>query len=296
MAEIEQGLAYGHPVISRWITRGLLAFAGAVLSVGLLSIRGLTTMSLGPVTLQALPVFFVLSGLLVGPAAVLGEAVGYVVFQAMQGVSAAWGGLSLLVFGLLARLFWGQVGEVDVHRPPQIRSAAQVKEFLIVASLAALGSAIFLAWVYDVIRHLPFYPTALFVALSLGLSTVIGAGIVLVVVPGLLGEDRWRRAVDAVRPTRRSIGAGNRTWMAVTATIFLAWFLGGSAVSVGFQVIDLVPPFHIRVRGLDPLLLFSDRGPFDQGGTTLQLAIGAAFLTLWLLSVRRWNILTISDD
>jgi hypothetical protein len=70
----------------------------------------------------------------------------------------------------------------------------------------------------------------------------------------------------------------------------------GSIVSIGFQVIDLVPPFHIRLRGLDPALLFTEVGPFDRGGAALQLAIGVTAFTLWVLAMRHAGMLTYSSD
>ena len=291
MAGIHNYMLERDGVVSWWRRRVLVGVAAAALCVVLLGVRQWTTVSFGPLTLQPLPMFVVLTGLVAGVAGVTGATVGYVGYQAIQGLVAIWGGLGLFTMGLLASLSWGALSRTETNDVPAVRSVNQAFEFLGVTLIACLGGATIAAWGYEVSGQLTFYPTAVFTVLSWILSTVVGGAVVLGTISLLVSTPRWRRLVRTLRPEYSALPDDRRSWLVITTVLITVWFLLGSFVSLGFQVVELVPPFHLRLRELSPLLFFTDTGPFNQGGATLQLALGTSMLTLWTISLRRWEFL-----
>lgn len=216
MTEAEGGVSGRRFVFSSWIGRVLLALLGCALCLWTMVLRGALTVNLGPVVLQPLPALVALVGLLGGPVAVAGCVIGFIAYQTLQGVPSAWEGVGYLVLGVSTYVLWGRFGQVRFRKPPQLRSSAEIREFLVVALLGALSSAVVTTWGYEIFGAFPFYPTALFVTLGQFASVALVGGFVLAVVPRVVGESRWRVAVETVRLPHRQPAKNGRAWTVVT--------------------------------------------------------------------------------
>jgi len=273
-----------------------VAAGAALVTAGTLHARQLLTVGVGPLAIGPVPAVIALAGLLFGPVAVVGSIVGYLGDQALQGFFPLWAAAGYLALGLLVRFFWGSLGTRANLTRPQLTSVSQLWTFVLAATLASLSAATLVAWGYEITGRFPFFPTVLSDGLARTLSVVIGGGVGLAVAPRLLGKDRWQSAVQPFDSRRHYRGDHTPSWIALTGVFLFAWVAIGSVTSIGFQIVELVPPFHLRLRGLDPLVLFKASGPFSGGGTTLQLGLGVTVMSLWFFSLRRWNIVGGRDQ
>ncbi|MDS0300292.1 hypothetical protein NDI76_16215 [Halogeometricum sp. S1BR25-6] len=296
MTEVGDSTPTQRSVWASRLERALLGVVGAVLCVAVSSVQAVTAVNIGPLVFRPVPGLVAVAGLVGGPAAVVGSTLGYLAYRIVTGVPAVWESVGLLVLGLLTYLLWNRFGSVRHQHPLRAPPLVQAREFAVAVGIASLGAAVVSSWGYEIAGTLPFFPTALFVATEYAASAVVWGGLVLVAVPRFVSEERWRAMVDAIRPTEDGRTGESRTWVVVTAAILFAWFLLGSAISGWFQVVELVPPFHLRLRGLDPLLVFTEAGPFGRGGVILQIAVGTTLATLWILSSLRWGLLPYGRD
>ncbi|MFC6864099.1 hypothetical protein ACFQGE_11600 [Halomicroarcula sp. GCM10025817] len=266
----------------RWAVVGLVIGALAVV------IQPFATLTLGPVSVTPLPMAFGLTSVLGGPLAVVACAVGYIATEATNSIVPVWSAVGYASLGLLVSVCWTQLND-NTRVVPDVRSRSAAGKWITASAVAALGSSTLLAWGYVIMGQFSFYPTALFTVLSYTVSLLVGGGAVVAGLPRIVGADRWqslaRRECENVRAQP---GTG---WIGLVTAILFGWFILASSISIGFQIVELVPPFHIRARDLEPLLLFTERGPFDDGGQVFQLAVGATAIALLVAVVRRYNVL-----
>jgi len=220
------------------------------------------------------------AALLLGPAGAGGAALGSVLSDLIVGVTGP-----LSVFGAFGQLFLGLVGYELWQRfgsmPPELASARDVGVLGLAALVGGMTATSIVGWGYAAFGEFPF-----FVATVLELPRVLIAAVGVSVPPLLvLPELRERRKLISV-VTDPAPGV-DRTTAPSTASLLLpvAWYLTGTALSVGYQVYELVPDETLRSFNIGLLLVFDNDAIFGDGGTRFQLVLGS-FLFVALVVIR----------
>jgi len=246
-------------VIAAVYMTALIPFKGLVLIEGFTEIR----------PANVLPVAF---GLMFGPAAAWGSAIGNLLSDAFGGTLTAGS-----VFGFLGNFFtgyvgyklWGHLGRLSCDTEPTMRSPSQLLEFVVVSFVAAAGTGAIIAWGLDLLGLFPFSVFATIITVNDFLAAaVIGPPLLYVLYPrirdaGLLYTDLMdERHLPDVPPRQRRIAAIG------LAVVSVAWLVVGIAISVGLQGV----PFGVA---------FGDVAP-GTGGSMLQAVVGAVAFSLVL--------------
>lgn len=245
-------------VIAAVYMTALIPFKGFVIVPGFTEVRPANVL---PVTL----------GLLFGPAAAWGAAIGNLLSDAFGGTLT-----SGSVFGFLGNFFsafvayklWGHLGPLSADEPPRMQSLAQLGEFVVIAFVSAAGTAAIIAWGLDLLGLFSFSVFAIIITVNNFLAAaIIGPPLLYLLYPRM--EDAGLRYTDLLRENvlgepplrRRHVGAIG------LATVAVVWLVGGILIGVVIQGI----PFGVPGGGIEP----------GTGGSTLQTAFGAvAFLAL----------------
>jgi|GEM_PF-5987965 len=266
----------------------VIALIAALVTAVILQAQALLTVSLGPIVIGPISVLVTVAGVLVGPIAVIGCVVGYLVHSAAYGFFPLLDASGHVALGLLVSLFWGGFKASESRN----RTVYRFRAFLAAAVIASFAAATFVTWGYEVTGRFPFFPNVVFIGLGNTLSVLIGGSIAFAVLSILLNNRKWQSMLRAVNLDRYPRNVWESPEIRISAGFLFAWMLIGSVVSIGFQIVELVPPYHIRVRSLDLLLLLHESGPFDHGGATLHLGLGVTVISLWLISLRRYRTAT----
>lgn len=256
--------------------------------------RGWMTLSVGVVAVQPVPGVAALAGLLFGPMVVVGAVAGYLIHLGTNGLGtplALWEATGYLFLGWFAYALWGNLGPLSSGHDPGVRSTAHLREFLIVAVISALSATVIVAWGFEVVGYLGFYPASVIAAVNTSLSVIIFGGALLS--PFKIGVQRSThlagalafRSGDGDRPTGDD---GGIPIMSVLLPVL--WIIVANAIDAGYQVLELVPVVSLRERSLDLLLAFKGEGLLGNEGMALQAAIGGFVLVLWIASMRREDV------
>lgn len=214
------------------------------------------------------------AALLVGPVGAWGAALGHLVVDVTRGVadlSSVFGALGQLVFGLVGYRLWHWVGSI----PADVTSRRDIGAFALVALVGAMAASAVVGWGQVVLGDAPFFVASVLWFPSLVLSTVV-VGLAVFFLWARL--DTSRQSTDRERVLDRS-----STQLHSLALVSVGWYLGGTALSLGFYVFSLVPDPAVRSLGLGRLLVL------DSGVSTTILVTVSAVLFVWLLvsSLRR---------
>lgn len=260
--------------------------AGAVAVTHLvLEFAGVRLGSFGPFALRPLPALVTAGGVLAGPIAVVGTLVGALSYQFVHGVVAPWRTAGYLLLGVLVVLFW-----YDVRLPRSLGNGSVDKSahFVVATVAASLWSATLVAWGYGATGQHPFFPAFTFYAVDTALSAVVLGGPVVAAFRWLGPVRGTLSAVRHVQPLIFRPDGASRTFRVELVAIPFGWFLLGSLVSVGFQVVERIPRFHFRLRNLGALTVLKEAWLFGRGGSTLLLAGGAICLLALVFLLRNW--------
>ena len=290
MSGIIERVRHRVPVTVSNSVTGLTAVAATLIYVGLLDLLGLPVVVPGVLAIEPVSVWVAAAGLFGGPLVVVGSVAGYLGYNSVFGPVPVWRGVEYLSLGLLLHLFVTRSGAVSPGRP--LRSAAQLRSLVTGVILAGLGSATLFAWGYDVVGEFRFAPLVFLSGVTQILSALVGAVLVFGLLPRVVGAEQWREASSALRSGLGPSAAPSPAWIRLSVILLCLWLVVGTVVSVGFRVIALIPTYHLRLRNLDALIVFTDSGVFSHGGASLQLGIGITVLSLWLLSLNRYDVLT----
>ncbi len=231
----------------------LIPFAGLVI------IPGITAVRPGNV----IPVIF---GLMFGPAAAWGSAIGNLIndiFAGTFGPGSAFGFVGNFFFGLLGYKLWGNLGALSSGVEPDFREkpGRQLLEFAVVGIVASAACAAIIAWGLEVLGLFPFsvLGTVIFVNNTIAVL-VLGPPLLYLTYPrikamGLLypdllhGEDLPE--TSATRAQTAAFGL---------AVVSVVWVVVGIAFSLGIQDV----PFGVEQAEV-----------FGEGGATVQILLGA---------------------
>lgn len=218
---------------------------------------------------NVLPVVF---GIMFGPAAAWGSAIGNLisdVFSGQFGVGSIGGFAGNFMFGFLGYRLWGNLGALSSGSEPDFREnvGRQLAEYVVIAVTASAACAAVIAWWLDILGLFPFSVFATIVTINNTLAAaVLGPPLLYLVYPrlkkmGLLYPDVLRTDdYDSSTGHQSTLGA-----YGIVATSVL-WVVVGVAIGVGLE-------------GFNPFTSMGD--VFGQGGSTAQLALGViGFLAL----------------
>lgn len=289
MSKLRERVSHVFPTTLSRPETGLMWFVASLVHLRIFEPVGLLVVVLESMTVQPLSMLVAVAGVVGGPVAVVGSVAGYLGYQSFQGGIAVWKSVEYLSLGLLVHLFWSRSAATDIRIP--LRSVRQVWSFVTVVTLAAFGSASLFAWGYAATGQFRFFPLVVFSGVTQAISALVGGGVVLGVLPRLVGDSRWQSAIGVLRRRPRSSVTRSRPWIRLSLLICCSWVVAGSVLSVGFRTVALLPASQLRQRGLEALLLFATAGPFGQGAAVLQIGVGVTVFSLWTFSMHRYDIL-----
>lgn len=241
----------------------LIPFAGLVI------IPGITAVRPGNV----IPVVF---GLMFGPAAAWGSAIGNLIndlFAGTLGPGSIGGFLGNFFFGMLGYKLWGNLGPLSSGAEPDFREnpGRQFLEYVAIAVGSSAACAAIIAWGLEIFGLFPFSVLGTVIVANNTIATVVlGPPLLYLTYPrikrmGLLYPDLLH---DEDLPDTGATRA--RTAAFGLLVVSIAWLVVGIAVSLGIQDVSFA-------AGQDET--------FGQGGSTVQIALGAvAFVVLLALT------------
>lgn len=236
----------------------LIPFAGLVI------IPGITAVRPGNV----IPVVF---GIMFGPAAAWGSAVGNLindVFAGTFGPGSLFGFIGNFFFGMVGYKLWGAMGVLSSGEEPTMRSGRQLFEFAIIAVVASALCAAIIAWGLEVLGLFPFSVLGTIIFLNNTIAVaVLGPPILLLVYPRI--KEMGLLYPDVMEPEDLPAVAASREQTAALGLVAISvvWLVVGLAISFGIQDV----PFGIGTGEA-----------FGQGGSTVQIVIGAIGLLIVL--------------
>ena len=241
----------------------LILFAGFVIVPGITSIR----------PANAVPVVL---GLVFGPAAAWGAAVGNLindVFTGQLSPASAFGFVGNFFYGLLGYKLWGNLGPLSSGLEPDFRErpGRQLLEFAVVGLAAAAACAAIIGWGLEMLGLFPFSVLGTIVFLNGAIAIlVLGPPLLYLLYPrlealGLCYPDLlYEEELPAASGTRAQVAAFG------LVVVSIGWLVAGIAFSLGVGDV----PFGVeqeRVAG--------------QGGALVQVLLGTvAFLALLALT------------
>ncbi|WP_416840026.1 QueT transporter family protein [Haloferax sp. DFSO52] len=246
-------------VIAAVYMTALIPFKGFVIVPGFTEVRPAI----------ALPVAL---GLLFGPAAAWGAAIGNLLSDAFGGTLSAgsvFGFVGNFFSGFVAYKLWGNLGRLSSQEKPTMRTLPQLAEFVVISFVAAAGTAAIIAWGLDLLGLFPFSRFALIISFNNFLAAaILGPPILYLLYPRLeaaqflytdIMGDQLAPEIPAERQHTAAVG------LAAVASV---WLVGG--IVIGIVVVGV--PFEVPVTGIQP----------GTGGSTLQAVFGAVAFVLLL--------------
>ncbi|THE65745.1 QueT transporter family protein [Salinadaptatus halalkaliphilus] len=231
----------------------LIPFAGFVVVPGITAVR----------PGNVIPVIF---GIMFGPAAAWGSAIGNLIndiFAGTFGPGSLFGFIGNFFFGLLGYKLWGNLGPLSSGVEPDFRenTIRQLVEFVAIAAAASAVCAAIIAWGLEVLGLFPFsvLGTVIF-ANNLIATVVLGPPLLYLTYPrikemGLLYPDLLH---DEDVP---DVGLGRaRTAALGLLAVSIIWVTVGIAISLGVYNVE----FGV-----------AQGETFGQGGATIQIVLGA---------------------
>lgn len=239
--------------------------------------RPWTTLAVGGWVFGFAPAAFVIGGLLVGPAGVLGVSAGYLLGHLTLAPALLWETLGLAVLGggsgLLAEML-------------QRGGYSRVTGTLLAVPVAATAAGSITAWGLTLLRYRRYVPTVATETGGYVFAALVGAGLAVAI--SMRGETRTEGEATGETTT----GGRARTTRGLVEPVGLmtAWVIAASVSSVGVQSLRLVPVDQFRLRGLSAVVPLAELARADWVVLGVQGAVGALFVTLaarWAWHVTR---------
>lgn len=230
------------------------------------------------------------SGMLLGPIALIGIGLGVLFDIFLTGVSPLTD-LLLLTIGGWCALFTTE----RKYRGENVEGNQVImflRDYGLTGTGAVLFSAAVFSWVYVITDTGRFYPRALVLLVNLLLSVVFLGGIAIVLCYPFFRNHRLRKELSAIHTAskkERITAPPNRSVLLLS----IIWLLVGSGISVFFDVLDLVPRFVFRRWDIESMLFLKQIGAATDSGQTVQILYGGVMLGL--LIVLLWNV-SVADS
>lgn len=218
--------------------------------------------------------------LLVGPLGALGSAVGYVLADGLSGSVGPLtvvGGLGHVLLGLVGYDLWRRLSGTE----PDVATVRDFATFVFVTLFASVAATAFVGWGYVVSGTFPFYVSTVLELPGLFVATVAVGFPVLGIASRL--RERGARLAEPAPP------------VAVAAPVLfgclvVGWYLSGTALSVGYELFDVVSERAFRTYGVEFLLVFENNPVLAENASNVQAVVGSTVvLALFVLRYRGRN-------
>lgn len=155
----------------------LVAVVAAVYAAVLLPFKVFPILP-GLTSVRPANVFPVIFGIMFGPAAAWGSAVGNLIadiFGGTFGPGSVGGFLGNFFFGLVGYKLWGNLGPLSSGEEPDFRSSVskQLVEYVVIAVTAAAACAVIISWVADALGLVPFAVLAPLIVTNNAIAAVV---------------------------------------------------------------------------------------------------------------------------
>jgi energy-coupling factor transport system substrate-specific component len=219
-------------------------------------------------------------GLLFGPAAAWGSALGYLGVEVVYGVlgfPSVFGAIGHFLLAYLGYNLWGNFGLLSDGSGPTMRSRRQIAEYFAVAFVSSSALIAITAWGYAVLGILPYFVTATASFVQYFLPTVVVGPVVLYFLYPRL-EDR--------NLLYRDVSESNAsTWRTyVTSLVLVSWLLAGNLASIGYQIYRRAPYRSFVRRDLESVRALAET-IFGSAVGRIQVALGSVLFSALLLAL-----------
>jgi len=208
----------------------LVALTAAVYAAILIPLKGIPLIP-GITELRPANVVPVVFSLLFGPAAAWGAAFGNLIgdFFGTLGLGSIFGFVGNFFYGLVAYKLCGKLGPLSAKPPLEARGGRQIAEYLLLALLASVACAAFIAWGVDLFGLVPFGVLGPVITLNnFVASALIGPFLLRLLYPR---AKRWNILwTDIMEP--EEISHSPQPWMGA----LLMWIGGIGALVAGVAV------------------------------------------------------------
>ena len=155
----------------------LVAVVAAVYAAVLIPFKVFTILP-GLTSVRPANVFPVIFGIMFGPAAAWGAAIGNLIadiFGGTFGPGSAGGFLGNFFYGLLGYKLWGNLGPLSSGEEPDFRDSKgmQLVEYVVVAVAASAACAVIIAWIADALGLIPFSVLAPIIVTNNSIAAVV---------------------------------------------------------------------------------------------------------------------------
>jgi len=265
--------------LTQWKDRRALSRGGSLVAVTLVSVAlsvGVDrfVVAPGPLSVDPAEGLALPAALVVGPVGAGGVALGHLLADVATGVAgpaSVVGALGQLVLGLVGYELWKRFGST----PAGVTSRHDVGAFVLVAVVGTTVASSVVGWGNVVLGEFPFFVASLLWFPGWVLATLVVGLPVLVVWPRYVDTHPVTAVeTDTDRPARTS---GSLVFAS------LAWYLGGTALSLGFYVLSLVPGGTFRSLGVGAVSTVFE----EPVSSAVQVTFGAVLFVWLLVSYRR---------
>jgi energy-coupling factor transport system substrate-specific component len=208
----------------------LVALTAGVYAAILIPLKGIPLIP-GITELRPANVVPVVFGILFGPAAAWGSAFGNLIgdFFGTLGLGSLFGFVGNFFYGLVPYKLCGKMGPLSAKEPLEARGARQIAEFLLLALLASVACAAFIAWGVDLFGLVPFGVLGPVITLNnFAAAAIIGPFLLRLLSPR---ARRWNILWSEIMEPGE-ISRSSQPWMGV----LLMWIGGIGALVVGILV------------------------------------------------------------
>jgi energy-coupling factor transport system substrate-specific component len=208
----------------------LVALTAAVYAAILIPLKGIPLVP-GITELRPANVVPVVFSILFGPAAAWGAAFGNLIgdFFGTLGLGSIFGFVGNFFYGLVAYKLCGKMGPLSSKEPMEARTGRQIAEYLLLAFLASVACAAFIAWGVDLFGLVPFGVLGPIITLNNFLAAaIIGPFLLRLLSPR---ARRWNIVwTEIMEPDE--ISRSSRPWIGA----LMMWIGGVGALVVGVLV------------------------------------------------------------
>jgi hypothetical protein len=265
--------------LAQWKDRETLVRGGSLVAVALVTVALSTSvdrfvaasglLSVDPAEGLALP-----AALVVGPVGIWGVALGHLLGDVAAGVAgpaSVIAALGQLALGLVGYELWRRFGST----PAGVVSRRDAAAFVLVAVVGTAVASSVVGWGSVILGELPFFVVSVLQFPRWVLATLLVGFPVLVVWPRLM----------SYRPLTVTEGDATGPPESSKALLFvsLAWYVGGTGLSLGLYVLALVPDGTFQSLGVGWLPVVFD----DPISSAVQITFGTLLFVWLLVSYRR---------
>lgn len=223
----------------------LVAVVAAVYAAILIPFKGLTLIP-GFVSVRPANVFPVIFGLMFGPAATWGSAIGNLIGDIFGGTlspGSIFGFIGNFFYGMVGYKLWGSLGPLSSGEEPDFRSntGKQLAEYVLIAAVASALTASIIAWGLDILGLVPFPAISISVFVNNFLTSAILGPILLYLLWGRV-KDLGLLYPEVMRREDLPNVASSRTQLAAYGFLVVAfvWVVVGTFVAETGSTFQLV--------------------------------------------------------